>query len=176
MELGVLLLQILTILVSVASLIISFVSSLQENKKKNYIKVVTEQRLKNKEIVRDNVSKLLSASHYCNLMNLDYNSLKSCCQNASNVETVLKRFYNEDLSLLKAIDELLLSLQKWLEKDTSLSKVEEVRTRLLYEFSVYDYSDWNFIKTQYAGNHLDSEVFDEIYSKTKQSYPFSKIF
>lgn len=171
MDISVLVLQIVTILVSIASLIISFVSSLVENKKKHYIKVVTEQRLKNKELVRKNISNLLCDSHPCVLSQFNETSLKNCCAYASDVESVLKRFYEQDATVLKAIDQLLDCLQQWLKNSIAAEKVEQARKTLLYEYSIYDFSDWQFIKSQSSGKQYGSDDFDMIYAKSKKDFP-----
>lgn len=169
MDISVLVLQIVTILVSITSLLISFISTFVENKKKNYIKVVTEQRLKNKETVRKSVSDLLCASHPCILSQFDESSLKNCCAYASEIESVLKRFYKEDAAVLNAVDLLLASLQQWSQKAIPQDKVERARKTLLYEYSVYDYSDWQFIKSQSNGKQFGSNDFDTIYAQSKKN-------
>lgn len=171
MDISVLILQIVTILVSIASLVISFVSSLVENKKKHYIKVVTEQRLKNKELVRKSISDLLCDSHPCVLLQFNEISLKNCCAHASNVESVLKRFYKEDAAVLKAIDQLLDFLQQWLQKTIPAETVNQARKALLYEYSIYDFSDWQFIKSQSSGKQYGSDDFNMIYAKSKNDFP-----
>ena len=171
MDISVLILQIVTIMVSITSLIVSFVSSLVENKKKHYIKVVTEQRLRNKELVRKNISNLLCDSHPCVLSQFNETSLKNCCAYASDVESVLKRFYKEDASVLKAIDQLLDLLEQWLKKSISAEAVDEARKVLLYEYSIYDFSDWQFIKYQSSGKQYGSDDFNMIYAKSKKDFP-----
>ncbi len=170
MDIVVLVLQVVTILVSITSLIIGFVSTLVENKKKNYIKIVTEQRLKNKEVVRKSVSNLLCISHPCILSQFDEDSLKNCCVYASEVESVFKRFYEEDATVLKAIDNLLDSLRQWLCKSISAEEIERARKELLYEYSVYDFSDWQFIKSQSTGKRYESNDFDKIYAQSKKDF------
>ena len=171
MDISVLVLQIVTIMVSISSLIVSFVSSLMENKKKNYIKVVTEQRLKNKELVRKNISDLLCDSHPCVLSQFNELTLKNCCEHASEVESVLKRFYKEDTAVLETIDRLLACLQKWLQKEIPAEEVEQARNALLYEYSIYDFSDWQFIKSQSSGKQYGSDDFNMIYAKSKKDFP-----
>ena len=171
MDIGVLVLQVVTILVSITSLVVSVISGLVENKKKHYIKVVTEQRLKNKELVRKSISDLLCDSHPCVLSQFNEVSLKNCCIHASEVESVLKRFYKEDLAVLKTVDQLLDSLQQWLQKAISSEEVEKARKALLYEYSIYDFSDWQFIKSQSSGKEYGSSDFDMIYAKSKKDFP-----
>lgn len=170
MDKAVLALQIVTILVSISSLVISFISTLSENKKKHFIKIVTEQRLRNKEVVRKNVSELLSYSHPCILSQFDESSLKNCCAYASEIESILKRFYKEDMAVLKAIDQLLDSLRQWLHKNISAEEIERTRKSLLYEYSVYDFSDWQFIKSQSTGKRYGSDDFDKIYAQSKKEF------
>lgn len=170
MDISVLVLQIVTILVSVTSLIVSFTSTLVENKKKNYIKVVTEQRLKNKDIVRKSVADLLCVSHPCILAQFDENTMKNCCAHASDVESILRRFYKEDQAVLQSIDQLLDLLQQWLTKSTTAEEVERARKALLYEYSVYDFADWQFIKSQSSGKQYSSDDFDEIYAQSRERF------
>lgn len=169
MDISVLVLQIVTILVSVTSLVVSFVSTLVENNKKNYIKVVTEQRLKNKESLRKGVSEILCLSHPCVLSAFDEESMKKCCACASEIESVLKRFYKEDATVLNAVDGLLDSLRQRLNGANSIDAVTEKRKQLLYGYSVYDFSDWQFIKSQANGKRFESGDFDTIYAQTKEN-------
>ena len=171
MDIGVLVLQIVTILVSITSLVVGFVSSFVENKKTHYIKVVTDQRLKNKELVRKSISALLCESHPCILSQFNETSLKSCCAYAADIESVLKRFYKEDVTVLKTVDRLLDSLRNRLLKSISAEEVEQARKALLYEYSVYDFSDWQFIKSQSSGKQRGSDDFDMIYAQTKKDFP-----
>lgn len=175
MDLTVLILQIVTILVSVTSLVIGFVSTLLENRKKHYVKIVTEQRLKNKEIVRKNISELLGCAHPCALPQFDEPSLKDCCAHAAEAESVLKRFYKEDLALLKAADALLFALREWLQKKIGGDEVERARKALLYEYSVYDFSDWQFIKSQSTGKKYGSDDFDAIYAQSRKNFPSDSV-
>ena len=173
MDVSVLVLQIVTIFVSITSLVVSFISTLVENRKKHYIKIVTEQRLKNKEIVRKSISDILSFAHPCIVSEFDENSMKNCCARASDVESILKRFYKEDAAVLNATDQLLDVLQKWLKKTASAEEVESARKALLYEYSVYDFSDWQFIKSQSTGKRSGSDDFDAIYAQSKKNFSSS---
>lgn len=170
MDISVIVLQVVTILVSITSLVVNFISTMQENKKKNYIKIVTEQRLKNKTIVRDNVATLLSYAGEYYFSNFDKEYFRDCCKCASNIETVLKRFYKEDIALLNSVENLLQAFKVLLETGDS-TNVESERKNLLYEFSLYDLADWQFIKVQSSGSTYDSDDFDDIYSKLKNKYP-----
>ena len=168
MDTTVLILQIVTIFVSVSSLVFNLVSATLENRKKNYIKVVTEQRLKNKSIVRESVTALLANSNIQTLTLLNNETLKKSIESAAAIETVLKDVYPEDSCVLIAANELIVEMAKQLKDGNNEQSVSDAREKLLYEFSVYDLADWRFIKRQANGNKIDGVDFDEIYRNTRK--------
>ncbi len=168
MELSVLILQIITILISVSSLVLNLIITTHKNNKQQYVKVVTAQRLNNKEIVRDNVKVLISSSNACALKMLDDQILKQCIMSEAAIETVLKSFYKEDNSLLSAVQELVKALSEYLNGNGNSDSIESARQKLSNEFSIYDLSDWRFIKKQAHGNSYDSADFDKIYEATRK--------
>ena len=166
----VLILQIVTIIVSVSTLVFNLVSTRLENSKKNYIKVVTEQRLKNKSIVRENVTNLLAYSNIQTLCFLNEESLKKSVLSAAAIETVLKDVYPEDNCVLIASNNLIAEMAKQINVGNNEQAVSSAREKLLYEFSVYDLADWRFIKKQANGKKFDGNDFDEIYLNTRKEY------
>lgn len=170
MDLVVLILQIVTILVSVGSLLFNLLTTVKENRKKNYIKVVTEQRLKNKAIIRDNVKTLLEWSNEYAIDLFDEVALKQCLQSVSALETVLKSVYPEDCNLLNSANELLKSLSQSYLKCGSGDSVALARQNLLKEYSIYDLADWKFIKNQSYGTKIDSDEFDKLYKAVRTEF------
>lgn len=170
MDTTVLILQIVTIFVSVSSLVFNLVSATLENSKKNYIKVVTEQRLKNKSIVRESVKNLLAFSNIQTLCLLNEETLKKSVESAAAIETVLKDVYPEDNCVLLATNNLIVEMAKQIDVGNNAQAVSIAREKLLYEFSVYDLADWRFIKKQANGKKIDGNDFDEIYRNTREKY------
>ncbi len=170
MELSVLILQIITILISVSSLVLNLMITTHENNKQQYVKVVTAQRLNNKEIVRDNVKVLISSSNACARKLLDDQVLKQCITSEAAIETVLKSIYQEDNAVLSAAHKLVKALSEYLNGNGSSDSIESARHNLLNEFSVYDLSDWRFIKKQAHGNSYGSTEFDKIYESTRKEF------
>ena len=170
MDLSVLILQIATILISASSLIFNLVVTTRENNKKQYIKVVTNQRLNNKAIVRDNIKILLSHSNTCALAMFDEQALKQCILCGAAVETVLKPVYKEDNAVLDAMNMLIKELRIYLDKEDNVERVQSLRENLYREYSVYDLADWRFIKKQAHGNNYDSVDFEKIYNSTRKEF------
>lgn len=168
MDATVLILQIVTIIVSVSSLAFNLICTRLENSKKNYIKVVTEQRLKNKAIVRESVKNLIAYSNTQTLHLLNEDTLTKGVESAAAIETVLKDVYPEDSCVLIAANELIVEMAKQLKDGNNEQSVSDAREKLLYEFSVYDLADWRFIKRQANGNKIDGVDFDEIYRNTRK--------
>ena len=174
MDISVLILQVITILISVSSLIFNLVVTTRENNKKQYVKVVTNQRLNNKSIIRDNVKVLLSNSNTFALALLDEQALKQCIASVAAVETVLKPVYKEDNALLGAMNELIKELHVHLDNKNNEECVQAARQNLFNEYSVYDLADWRFIKKQAHGNHYDSDDFEKIYVATRKEFLIDK--
>ncbi|MCH5142437.1 MAG: hypothetical protein J1G07_01815 [Clostridiales bacterium] len=170
MDTTVLILQIVTILVSVSSLVFNLLSARLENNKKNYIKVVTEQRLKNKSIVRESVKILLAYSNIQTLNLLNEEILSKSVESAAAIETVLKDIYPEDNRVLIATNNLIDEMAKQINAGNNEQAVLIAREKLQYEFSVYDLADWRFIKKQSNGKKIDGNDFDEIYRNTRNEY------
>ena len=170
MDITVLILQIVTIVVSVCTLAFNLLSTSRENSKKNYIKVVTEQRLKNKSIIRDNIKNLLAYSNAHTLDSLTDETVKKCAESAAAIETVLKDVYPEDNEVLKAVNNLVSEIAKQLATGNNAQAVACARQKVLREFSVYDLADWRFIKQQSTGRKTDTDDFDKIYKDTLKKF------
>ena len=170
MDLTVLILQIVTILVSISSLTFNLLSTVRENSKKNYIKVVTEERLKNKAIVRDNVKTLLALSNASTMADITATTLEKCAESAAAIETVLKSNYDEDNNVLTAVNTLVATMANCIGDKSSNEELASARENLLREFSIYDLADWRFIKQQSTGKKSDSDDFNAIYAEIRENY------
>ena len=170
MDTTVLILQIVTILVSVGSLAFNLISNSLENSKNNYIKVATEQRIKNKSIVRDSVANLLAYSNLQTLRFINEDTLKKSAASIATIEAVLKDVYSEDRRVLNAANNLIVEMAKQVNDGNNEEALSIARNNLLYEFSVYDLADWTFIKKQATGKKTDSSEFDEIYRNIRNEY------
>lgn len=170
MDITVLILQVVTIVVSIVSLTLNLLSTARENSKKNYIQVVTEQRLKNKSIIRENIKNLLAYSNAHTLNSLTNETVKKCAESAAGIETVLKDTYPEDKRVLAAVNNLVCEMTKQVESGENEHAIANAREEVLREFSIYDLADWKFIKQQANGKKTDSEEFDKIYKNTREQY------
>ena len=170
MDITVLILQIVTILVSISSLTFSLLSTVRENNKKNYIKVVTEERIKNKSIVRENIKNLLAISNVHTIDYFSVETVKKSAESAAAIETVLKNVYTEDNNVLMAVNNLVDEIAKQVDKGNNTQAVIAAREKVLREFSIYDLADWRFIKQQSTGKKVDSDDFNEIYKETLEQY------
>ena len=174
MDITVLILQIVTISVSVVSLTLNLLSTMRENNKKNYLKVVTEQRIKNKTIVRENIKNLLAYSNAHSLNVLTDETIKKSAESAAGIETVLKDVYPEDKRVLSAVNNLVCEMAKHVDSGENEQAIANAREEVLREFSIYDLADWKFIKLQANGKKTDSEEFDKIYGDIREQYSKKK--
>ena len=171
MNLATLILQIVTITISVTSIVVNILLTRKENMKKHYLEIVTKQRIANKEAVRNAGTILLQMSNEAVLPYLDEHKLFDCSKANATISSVLKVLYKEDKEVLDASNSLLMSLRQYLElnkKDSS--EVLKNRELFLKCLSIYDLADWRFIKSQSSGNTKNSQDFDKIYEDVKKNY------
>ena len=161
MQTATLILQIITIVISISSIVTTFVLTTRENKKKHYLEIVTQQRLKNKTIVQNNAVTLLTYSNENTIDLLNEERIVKCAEAVSAISAVLKKSYKEDLSVINSAEELLKAI-KTKQKEEILAKRE-----IFYKsYSTYDLADWRFIKSQASGLKKDSKEFNDIYEET----------
>ena len=161
MQTATLILQIITIVISIYSIVTTFVLTTRENKKKHYLEIVTHQRLKNKTVVQNNAITLLTYSDENTVDLLNEERIVKCAEAVSAISAVLKKSYKEDLSVINSAEELLKAI-KTKQKEEILAKRE-----IFYKsYSTYDLADWRFIKSQASGLKKDSKEFNDIYEET----------
>lgn len=170
MEPVVIVLQVLTIAISVVSMILTVVNTVRENGKKNYIKVVTAQRLENKRCVRDSAQTLLELTHEAALEHADSNTVQECISSLTKIMVILKEVYAQEHEMIGCGEKLISSLKAYIEKTGTKDDVAAARARFYELFSIYDFADWEFIKLQSRGKHRDSRDFDIVYGEIKQMY------
>ncbi len=162
------LLQAITIVVSIVSLVVSIVNSTKENQKQRMVEITIKHRLSD----MDNLKKA-----YSNL--LTYLS-PTIIKNSSKTEYVynLWHSYNETAIYLKINyqqDKEVLNLMKTtcelatVYAETGNNELEDViikSSKLLYDhFSLYTYANWVCIKEQAYGTELKSVDYKKIYDK-----------
>ena len=174
MEPVVIVLQVITIAISIVSMIVTLVNTIKENRKKHYIKVVTTQRLENKKRVRDSAQRILECTHESVLDSANDTTLRECISALTGISVVLKEVYEQEHELIQCGEKLISALKAYIGKAETKENVLAVRSQFYTLYSIYDFADWQFIKMQSQGKHLDSIEFDEIYQDIQQQYDNQK--
>lgn len=171
-----LILQIVTIVVSVISMVLGVLNTLRENRRTHYIEIVTAQRLRNKEKIQQAAKTIMQYTDSAVISQSDANCVLMCAEAAAEISVVLKNIYPEENYLIKQAEVVVSELNKYLNSVTKEEKdLMEARAEFYKQFSIYDLSDWKFIKSQAYGDATDSDDFDKIYNETSDKYSSSDI-
>ena len=100
MDTATLILQIFTILISITSMVIAVSSEFRENRKKNYIGIVTKQRIINKDCIRNYSQILLQNTHIAILPHATVKNLEDCIGAVSGIEVVFKNIYSQEKTFI----------------------------------------------------------------------------
>ena len=170
MEPIVIVLQVITIAISIVSMILSVVNTVKENRKKHYIKIVTAQRLENMRRVREAAKSILACTHEVLLDSANDATVQECVSALTGISIVLKEAYKQEHELIQCGENLISALKAYVSKLGTKEEVLSVRSQFYELYSIYDFADWQFIKRQSQGKHLDEIEFDEIYNEIEQKY------
>ncbi len=172
MDTATLILQIFTILISITSMVIAVSSEFRENRKKNYIGIVTKQRIINKDCIRNYSQILLQNTHIAILPHATVKNLEDCIGAVSGIEVVFKNIYSQEKTFIDKANSLVGALSDYLndKTDITLQNLLQNRNEFYKIYSIYDLSDWRFIKAQSIGKEIDSEDFDRIYENTEKTF------
>lgn len=173
----VIILQIITITVSVVSMILGVVNVISENNKNRYLEIVTNNRVENKKKVQGAAKIILTATQEVLLSEADLSTLKEAAGALSEMTVVLKDIYPQENKLLKIGDRLLADYKMFVENKNSVeyrNRVLQSREDFYTEFSIYDLADWQFIKNQFSGKKANAQDFDNIYEEIQGKYKNKK--
>ena len=170
-----LILQVFTIFISFATLVVNIYLTKYENKKRNFLQYTTKHRVNEIIHLRNIVSTILTlTSPEIIQHNKDYNY--SCIQklinSAYNLSMIFKIIYDEEREILLLINSMVINSIK-LYRNDDVSIVEKLNAdskRLLHLYTAYDTANWEFIKGQSKGYLWDDNEFLRYYNKYKPKF------
>lgn len=171
----VVILQIITVAISVLSVVINVIITKSESRQEHYIQITTEQRREiynsNKKATAEVISVCLPAC----IMEIKKNGKPYKTELSSRATTLMcsfKQVYKEENDIILALSELCNSAFKYY--DTPSDDTKECLLAKLSTFyklaSAYDLADWKFLKRQSVGKEMGSDEFDEILAQTMRTY------
>ena len=166
----VIILQVLTVCISLSSLVLGIWNSIRENKKNRYIEIVTKQRLDNKSKVSASAKILLQYANAETKEYIDNEYIKQCALALSEIKAILKTCYPEDRAVLQSGEKLLCAYVSYLRGETDFATIAKAGELFHQKYSVYDLADWRFIKNQAEGKKFDSADFDVLYKDTEKEF------
>ena len=164
----VVIIQIASLVITIASIWINYYLTVKENKKARMVEITIKQRLSDMEntkkaytsfltYINPAVIKVTPKEEY--VLNLwhSYNELAS----------LLKINYSQDIELLQLSKKMCGLVTSYIETQDSKLETEIIDlSDLLYElYSLYTYSNWVCIKEQAYGTELKSIDYKKIYDE-----------
>lgn len=166
----VLILQIVTIVVSVMSIGINSFIIIFQSRKKNYLDFVTRQRQSNMLQLRETAAVVLSLAAPESVETFrksgDASFVPKLLKSAFDIELLLKRCYKPEAELLEEQKKLVDGAIAFFGGAENL--YAGAMAKYKYLVSVYDHADWRFLKKQVSGKAIDSDEYFRIYKKTLQ--------
>ena len=166
----VIILQVITVAISLTSLVLGVWNTIRENKKNRYVEIVTKQRLDNKSKVSSGAKVLLQYVSEETKDFVDNDYIKLCSAALSEIKAVLKPCYPEDLDVIQSGERLLRAYVSFVQNEGDFSEIENAGLLFYQKYSVYDLADWRFIKKQAKGDESDSDDFDTLYRATEKEF------
>lgn len=173
----VVILQILTVIISISSIIVNVKLTKSENSIKHFLHYTTKFRINNLLNVRMKMVSLLNCSNPVIIESYSADELKGFLKeiydSSTEIELIFKKIYSEEQEMMTLIRRLVdLSVRYFTDRDNASLKqsIYGVREELMYLYSIYETSDWEFIKKQTYGRTMDNEEFIETYNKYKQEF------
>ena len=169
----VIILQIITIAISVISMVLGIVNVISENNKARYLEIVTTNRIANKKKVQDAASRILTVTQEALLSESNMAAVKEAAGALSEMSVVLKDVYPQENKLLELGRKLVSDYKAFVDHKNDAeyqNKVLQSRQEFYIAFSIYDLADWRFIKNQFSGKKASAKDFDDIYEDTQREY------
>lgn len=169
-------LQIITIGITLISLVANICVTIFENRKTNYVEIITSSRL---EFMKNNRTEAASFIVLCRKFALgmrsdhsyDIDKIDDLYMSFEKIKLFLKPCYSIDSRIIKSGEKIVSSIE-----DAVLKKEIDINVFLseinVFEklFSVYDAADWKFVKEQFNGKNGKSMHFDEICDEFERKF------
>ncbi len=171
----VIILQIITIGISLITLVSNAVITINENRKKNYLDLTTSYRIEVLTKTRELMSNIVTLANPMVCRNAAGNNeyIKELVKIKTDLDIILKDINEEELELKKLVGDIVGDVYNYLN-NPDLEKEEYINhklEKLLYLYSIYDSADWKFIKMQSTGKIFDNKEWLEFYEHYKNKFP-----
>lgn len=173
------LVQIIASSASLIGIILGFVVTWLQNKRSRYIEIITNQTIKNMLFLRENAA-MFSALTRPEIIKDDGNDIRNykfqLMQASVNIEAIMKYRFDKERYIINLVRKLTkLCLNYYEEPSDELSQEIKLLNNEFYTLmTVYDYSDWQYIKAQAKTRpYKDFPDFDIIYDKQKKLFDSS---
>lgn len=168
----IIILQIITVVISIVTLISNIVITTIENKKKHYLNWTTSYRLKTMEKTQELISDIVvfSTPNVLKCVTDKSIHIEKLIKSKTDLDLLFKKWNREEVEIGQLIDNIIYSVLEYLEEfDPQIEEeLNEKLKKLLWLFSIYDSTDWKFIKLQSAtGKIYDNKKWLEIYKYYK---------
>jgi light-regulated signal transduction histidine kinase (bacteriophytochrome) len=172
----IIILQFITIALSVISIFTNTYITINENRKRNFLELTTKHRLANMLDTRKKVATILTLTAPLTIMeikrNADTTYIRNILQVSLEFELIFKVIYEEEHEIMLIAQNLVRNAVKFYENNIpDIGKlIEEDRNKLKILFSIYDTTDWEFIKEQTKGKLFDNKEWLKKYEEYKDKF------
>lgn len=174
------LIQVIASSVSFIGIILGFIFAWMENKRSRYIEIITNQTIKNMLFLRENAA-LFSALTRPEIIKDAKKDIKNykfqLIHAATNIEAIMKYRFDKERDMINIVRRTTKLCLNYYDKQTNEVKQEIlILNEKFYELmSVYDYSDWQYIKAQARTRpYKEFPDFDNIYDNQKELFDNSE--
>lgn len=166
--------------VSFAGIIIGLIFTWMENKRSRYIEIITNQTIKNMLFLRENAA-LFSALTKPEVIRDAKKNIKNykfqLIHTATNIEAIMKYRFDKEREIINIVRRITRLCLNYYDKQTNEIKQEliDLNEKFYILMSVYDYSDWRYIKAQARTRpYKEFPDFDNIYDNQKKLFDNSE--
>lgn len=166
--------QVIASTMSLLGIVLGIFFTWKANKRSKYIEIITNQTIKNMLFLRENAS-CFSALTRPEIINSDaINNYKFQLMQASvNIESIMKYRFDKEREIINIVRRMTkLALRYYDKPNKEIEKDLKLLNEKFYMLiSVYDYSDWQYIKAQVKTRPFkEFPDYDVIYAKQKKLF------
>lgn len=173
----VIVLQVITVIISITSIVINVILTVKQNSIKHFLNYTTNFRINTLLKVHTKMITLLNLinpviiNSYSDTDKKDY--LRGLYDASLEIELIYKEIYSEEFEMVILIRELTDLATEYFQKRADIeliNSITEKTNKLKYLYSIYETTDWEFIKKQTYGKPMDNEEFLKTYEKYKLKF------
>ncbi len=180
-------LQIVTIVLSLVTLLSSYLIKIVETKKDNRSEVFSSKLVNNLHVLRESMNKILTICNPATLKEAKVAAKKGLyvikyptaemagC--IGTIKSIFFPFYPQENNFIVSLETLYYVMVKYNKKPTKEN--EEILKRQVrhtyLEFAIYDRSMWEAVISQMTKSNFSSFTFDQYYEELSKTMKFAKM-